>query len=358
MDISFWMDYSQLKEGYTIHYQKREIHSISGDLFPVPSGSQYTADLFRTFCDIMSIDFDRLIIRLFRLRSIFDGSNEFVYGEDEIINILHLISPVMLEPKLIETLTYDVLESMEEDNYSEEMEDQQTKEKIQGTLAGFTALQQYTNFYIDNNSMQDLNTYIIFINNVLRTDIPKNIIMREAIKSGDYREFRKRSTDYEVERLMKDFLKDFKQRDQSTLHYLAEGSLDFLIASMYEIVRNGYLIKRCQLCGKLFVPYNRSDTIYCDRPAPQDRKLTCKKYGSQKLWYDELKNDEAKRLARNVYQSKQMLVRRNPDIPEYAASFEKFKVQRKQWQEDVKTGRKADAEYIEWLNYVKGKKVL
>lgn len=55
-----------------------------------------------------------------------------------------------------------------------------------------------------------------------------------------------------------------------------------------------------------------------DRLSPQDNAKTCKAYGSKVLWYENVVSDDVARLARNIYCSKQMLAKRNPDRSEYA----------------------------------------
>lgn len=133
---------------------------------------------------------------------------------------------------------------------------------------------------------------------------------------------------------------------------------EMLLLELSKICENGIKIKKCQNCGMYFVPESRTDEIYCNRTSPQNTQMTCKKYGSQKLWYDRLKNDEVAKLARNVYSAKQMLVRRNPDILAYREMFEYFKGERKRWEKLVKSGKKSKEEYTAWLNEMKAKKVL
>lgn len=131
-----------------------------------------------------------------------------------------------------------------------------------------------------------------------------------------------------------------------------------LISSVYYFFLNGFRFKRCKNCGRFFVPLSRSDEMYCNSPSPQDKARSCKEYGSQKLWYDRLKNDEVAKLARNVYSAKQMLVRRNPDILAYKEMFEYFKAERKKWERQLKSGEKSRDDYLAWLNKMKARKTL
>lgn len=53
-----------------------------------------------------------------------------------------------------------------------------------------------------------------------------------------------------------------------------------------------------------------------------------------------------------------MLAKRNPDIPEYAASYEYFKAERLIWKKAVDEGSKAKEEYREWLLLMQSQKVI
>ena len=134
--------------------------------------------------------------------------------------------------------------------------------------------------------------------------------------------------------------------------------IELLFSSLEACLDNKIKIQKCKNCGKYFAPQNRSDTVYCDRTAPQDSKKSCKEYGARQAWEKTLKENEAIGLCRKIYMAKQMLVKRNPDISEYVAAFKEYKKQSKQWKADVRAGTKTEAEFIEWLKNVKAKKVL
>lgn len=133
---------------------------------------------------------------------------------------------------------------------------------------------------------------------------------------------------------------------------------DLLRVSLFEVIKSGLKVKKCANCGKPFIPQKRSDTIYCDRPAPQKTDRSCREYGADKAYQNNLRKKASMQLYRKIYMSKQMRTKRNPDIVEYSESFEKFKSQSKQWKAEVKAGAKTEEEFIEWLKSVKEKKVL
>ena len=53
-----------------------------------------------------------------------------------------------------------------------------------------------------------------------------------------------------------------------------------------------------------------------------------------------------------------MLAKRNPDIPEYAQSYNYLKIERKKWKAAVRDGRKTRDEYREWLLTMQEQKII
>lgn len=140
--------------------------------------------------------------------------------------------------------------------------------------------------------------------------------------------------------------------------YECTAIYELIKVSLFEALNAEYKFKLCQNCELPFIPYNRSDTMYCDRPSPQDYTKTCKEYGGRQTYQENLKNDKSVHLYRNTYMKLQMLVKRNPDIKEYQEKFDEFKITSKQWKIDVKEGRKTKEEYIKWLKSIKGREDL
>lgn len=139
---------------------------------------------------------------------------------------------------------------------------------------------------------------------------------------------------------------------------MLENWVDLAFTLLYYIVKYNKQLKRCGNCGKYFIPYNRLDTLYCDRISPQDSGKTCKEYGAYRQYQNNIKNNDTAKLYRNIYQQKQMMVRRNPDISEYKDDFEMYKSLTKKWKKDIKDGVKTEQQFYEWLKGVKEKKVL
>ena len=57
--------------------------------------------------------------------------------------------------------------------------------------------------------------------------------------------------------------------------------LSLLLAEYSHIRKRKKRIRFCANCGRIFVPQKRSDTIYCDGPAPQNMSRCCNEIGAQ-----------------------------------------------------------------------------
>lgn len=137
--------------------------------------------------------------------------------------------------------------------------------------------------------------------------------------------------------------------------YRLEG---IVLSSLLEIARCGKIVKKCKNCGRYFIPANRSDALYCDNPSPIMPELSCKEYGSQRLWYERQKDDELATLSRNILSAKSMLTKRNPDIVEYRSSYDYFRTERIKWKKAVESGSKSREEYRAWLLQMQSQKVI
>ena len=125
---------------------------------------------------------------------------------------------------------------------------------------------------------------------------------------------------------------------------------EYLTASFLQLIENNYSILKCNNCGKYFIAYNRSDTLYCDRISPQNDLKTCKKYAIEQAWQEKIKDEtDWHCLYRRVYQSLQMKARRNKGHKPSEQKFEYFKEEAKKWKKEIKEHKKTDKEFVYWL---------
>ena len=82
---------------------------------------------------------------------------------------------------------------------------------------------------------------------------------------------------------------------------------DVVLFDMIEMEKRGIELKRCQNCGKYFVPESRSDEIYCNNIFKGNR--TCRQIGYE----NKINGDEVLREYRKIYKTQNARKQRNKD---------------------------------------------
>lgn len=219
----------------------------------------------------------------------------------------------------------------------------------------FISIQAYLDESIDSPTLSSPIAFEQFAVGCLNMEIPKEICA-ESLSEDSF--LNRLFLGCDVRNILRENIGDLWLSNGDHIYIQTEYLSNFLLESVYYVFFHHYRFKRCKNCNCFFIPLSRSDEIYCNNPSHQDSTKTCKQYGSERLWYERLKQDEAAKLSRNVYMAKQMLVRRNPDIDSYKEMFEFFKQERKKWEELVKSGKKTKEEYFAWLQTMKTKKTM
>lgn len=109
-------------------------------------------------------------------------------------------------------------------------------------------------------------------------------------------------------------------------------------------------VVRCKNCGSFFVPQNRSDTIYCNNPSPQDPTRSCKKMGAQITRISMEKQDAATRKYRKLYLNNNMRMKRHPENTEYKELHDKMIQGAKEWRKRLKDNPELYSEFEKWVD--------
>ena len=130
--------------------------------------------------------------------------------------------------------------------------------------------------------------------------------------------------------------------------YEFDSFLDAILFEIYNIINSNITIKLCKNCDKLFVP-QRSDALYCDNPAPQNQRKTCKEYGGYIQRQTNIRSDISTQLYRRIYMRKQMQYKRNPNNSKIRQDYEAFKTNANDWKKRIKAGKATNDDFTEWL---------
>lgn len=113
-------------------------------------------------------------------------------------------------------------------------------------------------------------------------------------------------------------------------------------------------IKRCNNCGKYFIPLNRTDEKYCNDSSPQNPDKTCKEYGAKKKYREEIKSRPLKNEHNRTMQFYRMRINRAKDEREkekLIKKFEKYKSDYNKNKEQYNNGKGKlkEQDFIEWI---------
>lgn len=136
---------------------------------------------------------------------------------------------------------------------------------------------------------------------------------------------------------------------------LTRGIIEQLcIAELHYLATNGYTIKRCANCGKLFVP-KKADEKYCIRRSKEYPNMNCKQAAKYKKQLLREKGNESARIYHIIYT---MMARRAKIAPLSTQDQEQqalynFVNEAEVWKNKLKSDSKIEPEYIAWLNSFK-----
>lgn len=155
------------------------------------------------------------------------------------------------------------------------------------------------------------------------------------------------------------FLKDIDE-DIGEDTFFADDFRGLLVMELYQLLKGGETVLICQNCGRKFVTFTRSDTLYCDRRAPQDETKTCKEYGAYFARLEKVRHDEATHIYKQLYNRLQNRYRRTktPESPKgnlfLKTETDSFLAACKEWKQKIRAGQATEQDYIIWLNQRKG----
>jgi hypothetical protein len=131
--------------------------------------------------------------------------------------------------------------------------------------------------------------------------------------------------------------------------YDCETVEDACCASLHFLITHHFNIRKCRNCGKYFVAYNRSDSVYCDRISPFNSNATCAADGAARTYRESLKNDSLKQLISNTQTLWRMRKKRHPEYAELQEDVKKFAAKLNRMRADYKAGQITEEEFRDWL---------
>ena len=231
---------------------------------------------------------------------------------------------------------------------------QQIKKDLTEVLKVYNKFKELTKFCYFNESLKDMTPFQLYIYYLHKFKIEEIILPKQIITSFGLKP--KKASG----KLLKDKDIFVMLQQNSPFFYFSYEFLnmdEYMTASFLELIKNDYLILKCENCGKYFIAYNRTNTLYCDRPSPQEPLKNCKQYGKERKWLERTKDEKDwYSLYRKVYQTFQKKAIRNPEHKESKQAFDNFRIDANKWKRAVKEGTKTEKEFMNWLKKFRKKK--
>lgn len=120
----------------------------------------------------------------------------------------------------------------------------------------------------------------------------------------------------------------------------------FYIVLYYITLNKNKYIKKCNICRRYFFA-EKENTLFCNNKYITN--MTCKEYGIKTSQKRKEQEEPVYKKYRQIYAKKAMMVKRNPDIESYKINYEKWKIEARQFIQDIKSGKKTYDEFNNWL---------
>ena len=115
-------------------------------------------------------------------------------------------------------------------------------------------------------------------------------------------------------------------------------------------LQNKFSIKKCENCGKYFIPKRKSNEIYCENIFKNN--LTCRDYAPKMKYRKNIETDKIKNLNYKFGQRYTMKIKREEKYNKrelLRREFEKYKEEYNNKKELNKKGKLKDDDFIKWL---------
>lgn len=131
--------------------------------------------------------------------------------------------------------------------------------------------------------------------------------------------------------------------------YIPSNIESLLHFELSEILKDNIVLKICKYCNRYFIASHRK-ADYCNNIAPGYTTKTCRQIAKNKIYLENIKQDEALALFTKVYNSKAYKSSRYSDINDYKLDYEHFKNIGAKKVKSYKANKISKEDFIDWIN--------
>lgn len=129
--------------------------------------------------------------------------------------------------------------------------------------------------------------------------------------------------------------------------YLINNIEVLLFIILHQLVSNDFIIKKCQICNKYFVP-SKANELYCEFTNEENNTI-CREIGAFQVYKKNLESVPALLEYRRTYNKKGNEVSRNKENLNLKKSFDKWKKDAQSKIKDYKQGKLTEDELYKWM---------
>lgn len=129
--------------------------------------------------------------------------------------------------------------------------------------------------------------------------------------------------------------------------YLIDDIKVLLFIILQQLVTNRFIIKKCQICNKYFVP-SKANELYCEF-INEDTNSICRDIGAFQMYKKNIESVPGLLEYRRTYNKKSNEVSRNKENQELKESFDIWKRIAQSKIKDYKQGKVTEDELYEWM---------
>lgn len=214
-------------------------------------------------------------------------------------------------------------------------------------------LKEYIDLGIENRNFFEESCFMFFLE-TQGLQLPAmhyTLVLKEGQEDKCVEDFIEENEDMSpLEQMMRGYVAAKNEiYDVPLTTYECETVEDACIASLHFLITHECNILKCQNCEKYFISA-RSDTKYCDRISPFNKRTTCKKDGSQRAHKDNMKSDNLEQAVKLKKNALYMRTFRNPDDLELDRYYKDFLTNVKEKRNLLSSGAITTDQFISWLD--------
>lgn len=214
-------------------------------------------------------------------------------------------------------------------------------------------LREYIDLGIENKSFFEESCFMFFLESqgLSLPAMHYTLVMKQGQEDKCVEDFIEENEDMSpLERMMRGYVAAKNEiYDVPLTTYECETVEDACIVSLHFLITHNCNLLKCQNCRKYFIS-ERSDTKYCDRMSPFNKRATCKKDGSQRTHKDNIKANDLEQAIKQKKRALYMKTFRNQDNLELDKYYKDFLNNVKEKRSHLNSGAITTAQFMAWLD--------